>query len=343
MSKQQPSTYKFPENLRFQYHQLMNSQTNFMKKLTAAEQRKLEDLYALLKKTWRENLTEILKNTLEKSNQEFRQIQNEIASDCETFKQSTRDQFEMNLENDYNNLMQNRNQRIHTLKIWSDDINQKKLNLLERKTNWPKEKKIIFNAGKVTLKGLRQRLHHLRNELMNLEIKEELVQKEEKFLNDKQQILNNKLQILKSKLQILNEKQLQLNIEEQPFQKVLNDQKRILNENLNERRLEAEKILNEKKTVLNSNLTRLNKEFEATTVDLENKLMMQLGSKLAEEHLDWPEEWKNYLKQANSSALLGKKNAILDACKQLENGLKRELGESGLSIDDFLILIDRNT
>ncbi|UFH57512.1 hypothetical protein [Spirosoma sp. KNUC1025] len=108
------------------------------------------------------------------------------------------------------------------------------------------------------------------------------------------------------------------------------------------KKLASEQMLSSKKNDLKRSLSKLNNELEMITQNLENKQLIQLGTEMAEEHLDWPNELRNYLKQADSSSILKKKNAIADVCKQLENGLNRELGVTGLSQEQFLALMDRN-
>jgi len=122
----------------------------------------------------------------------------------------------------------------------------------------------------------------------------------------------------------------------------MNKKRQTLTASFNERKLILDQTLAAQKSGLTTNLTKLNEMLESTTTTTENRLLMQLGNEIANEHPDWPDELKNYLKQADLSALLKKKNAIFDACNQLESGLKRELGTTGYNIEQFLALMERN-
>lgn len=299
-----------------------------MKKITVAEQRKLEDLYARLKSAWMGNRIEALKDTLAERSLAFRQIQSEIASDCEAFKQSTTTQFTTLIQEHWDELRAK-------VQIWKDDINQKKASLSRLEINWPSEKQTTFNVGIVSLKGLRKRLSELRVISKDLAFGDQQLRADEQILTTKQNLLSDKLQIL-------SEQQKRLASEETPYQQFMSERQKTLIVSFNVKKQKSEQILTQKKADLTASLTKLTATLEVVTSDTESKLLMQLGNEIANEHPDWPDELKNYLRQADLSALLRKKNATLEACKQLESGLKRELGGSGYNVDQFLSLMERN-
>lgn len=193
-----------------------------------------------------------------------------------------------------------------------------------------------------SLKGLRKKLHALRLTSKDLESGDQQFRIEEQALAEKRHLLTVKSQMLRAKSQILSEMQQQLTVEETPYQQLIIEKRKTLTENFDVKRQASEQVLKQKKADLTSSLTMLTVTLEAVTSDTENKLLMQLGNEMADEHPDWPGELKKYLRQADLLAILKKMNAMRDACKQLENGLKRELGGSGYNVEQFLSLMERN-
>lgn len=313
MSKPSPNTFQFPLNLRLQYQQLMTSQASFTKKLTGAELTRLTDLYARLKSAWQANRIDELKHTIEERSSEFRQIQREIASDCETFKRATREQSTLNFQT-----------RLNALKIkkrsWSSDINQRKQSLTETEIDWPGEKQAIFNVGVNSLNGLRTKLAGLRDALRNLVSGDQQFNSDKTRLAAKQDELTSKSRQLTEKLLRLTEQQQQLTSDEAPYQTAMTEQRLRLLRSLTENRQTLSLRLTQQQSDSESMLSRLKSEFEATTRGTEQRLLQQLSSEMAGEHPEWPDEFRTYLVQGDLYSLSNRKNAVAQACNELERG-----------------------
>lgn len=90
-------------------------------------------------------------------------------------------------------------------------------------------------------------------------------------------------------------------------------------------------------------LSRLTSELEATTRATEQQFLQQLSNEIAAEHPGWPDEFRNYLAQGDLYSLSNRKNAVAQACNELERGLKRELGATPYSPNQFIALMLQQT
>jgi hypothetical protein len=100
MSKKTLNTYQFPDHLLREYHKLMSNKSDFLKKLSSADQRKLETLYDKLNVCWNRNGTNKLLETLNQKYSELRKIQEENNSDWTNYETSIASEELKNIRKD---------------------------------------------------------------------------------------------------------------------------------------------------------------------------------------------------------------------------------------------------
>jgi|GEM_PF-5780102 len=325
MSKKQQPTYTYPKEIIKEYHQLMNSKENFLEQpnLTRAEVHKLITLYEELESVWNLNSTEKLNNQLEENSIEFRKIQKEIESDCSIYKKDIEIKLRENLNWKKEHLKQKKKDLIERkqnfkkkLETWKEDIIQKEKNLKLYKEN------INLNAN--------QRLKDLKSTWKNWEQIEPVLKSKLQNLKDKKNNLNSKLEKRQQELWSLQEKNRELSMnlrqEERNSQLKMND----LRENLKNER-EAS----------NKKLEILKKELDDNLKNLEEKLLKLLREKIAAENPESTAELKTRFIKGDFLYLSAKEKAVYERSNGLKNYMTRGLTKAGMSLDNFLELMEK--
>lgn len=180
-----PNMYQLPLEIQKEFHYLMKSKESFSSKLTIAEQRKLETLYAKLINAWSRNRTEELNNSLNKKYNELRKLQESINQDWMKYKTELRLKYLQNLEKEEKNLTKEIADFNQTKETWKEDI-------IQKETYLEKKKRIL--TGKLSfdteLENLKKKLE------ASLNLKRELLKKTKEEL----EVSSNQTKVLRENL-----------------------------------------------------------------------------------------------------------------------------------------------
>lgn len=180
-----PNMYQLPLEIQKEFHYLMKSKESFSSKLTIAEQRKLETLYAKLINAWSRNRTEELNNSLNKKYNELRKLQESINQDWMKYKTELRLKYLQNLEKEEKNLTKEIADFNQTKETWKEDI-------IQKETYLEKNKRIL--TGKLSfdteLENLKKKLE------ASLNLKRELLKKTKEEL----EVSSNQTKVLRENL-----------------------------------------------------------------------------------------------------------------------------------------------
>ncbi|RNI31770.1 hypothetical protein EFA69_06105 [Rufibacter immobilis] len=330
MSKNALTTYQFPTQMQWEYHQLMNSKESFLKNLSSAEQRKLEALYVELTNAWQRNHTETLNQALETKYQELREIQQIIKSDCADFRKSTEESLSANI--------QKKKQKLNT----------NMSSLAERKKNFEQsqlQRNLILSEKQQTLTQKRQTLAE-NQDFLNLES-----QRKSQALDEVEEKLNEKKQLLTETLELKNEELSKFIKIQTTYQADLQDLKQQLNASLQLLQTEKEQKLAEYKN-LESNyqqdLKKIEQNLKADLSNYEEKLLQKLKQEILQEIQNCPEELKEYFLREEHSQISMKESLLSKETKERWNALTRGLSRIGLDkkgVDPakFIELMEQHT
>ncbi len=325
MNTKAPLTYQFPIEKQREYFQLIKSKEDFSKKLTNAEQHKLEILYAQLHDAWNQNRSETLNAQLQQKYIELREIQRTIDYDLAKFEMIVEAELKIDIEqkltklikeeqdltSEEKNFEQEKKKRRTALEmkkenlngniqLWKEDIILKEENLKQKSMNLTREENL--------LKAEEKKLEDLLNQ------KNLLIKKKEETSNSLDSLLtqhSNYLKNQREKLQIaLNKREEKLKQEEEPYQKNLKDYEETLRNQL--------------------------KEFE-------NKQLEKLREELSMEVQRCPEDLKNYFLIGDYLSVSKAKSMIARELNQRRSALKRDLTKIGVSEERFFELMSQNS
>ncbi len=131
--KKELTTFSYPSHMVTEYIQLMNSKESFLKKVSGAGARKLENLYDQLKECWELNITKDLKEILDQKYLELRKIQSEIKGDWRNYEKITAKEELQNIKNAEEYLAESKSSFKNTLEDWKDDILEREESLRMKK------------------------------------------------------------------------------------------------------------------------------------------------------------------------------------------------------------------
>ncbi len=312
MSKNALTTYQFPTQMQWEYHQLMNSKESFLKNLSSVEQRKLEALYAELTSAWHRNHTEILNQDLEMQYQELREIQQIIESDCSDFKKNTEQKLAASIQKKEQKLQMKKSK--FALKKKNFEQTQLQQNLILEKKQQDLIKKQQTLKEKQEFLGLESR--------KKLQLLDEATEK----VNEKQQLLTETLR--EQDIKSYNYKQTQTS-----YQNDLKNLQNLLDSDLKKIQTEKEQKLAEYKKLESNYQQDLNKKEESLKKDLltyENNLILQLKQELLLEIPNCPEELKKYLIQEEHLEISKRESFLLKETNERLNALTKGLSKIGL-------------
>ncbi|EJF09327.1 hypothetical protein O71_15750 [Pontibacter sp. BAB1700] len=325
MSKNELNTYQFPIQMQREFHLLMNSKENFLRKLTSAEQRKLEALYEALESVWNQNRTKILKQELETRYQELRKIQLIIKSDCKDFKTGIERQLQQSIQSK------------------SEELMSKKKLFEAKKSDYEK----MQSERKKTIEGKRQSLTEQQEFLIStsqqqseglVEI-ENLLKREKERLSLKKSQLTEISQLRKEELNKLEQLQA-------VYQSGLKNLKAQLEASLNSLKEKRQQVLQEyerQESNYQADLNEKESNLKNDLQDYETQLLGQLKAEILQQVPTCPEDLKIYLMQEDYSQISKSISLLIAETEKLGNALTRELTKIGKTKEEFMELMDRNT
>lgn len=325
MNKNPLSTYQFPRHLERQYHLLMKSKENFLKKLIPAEQRKLETSYSLLKNAWDQNHTEQLKNFLDEKYQELREIQKQNENGQVEYKKELTYKWNLNLEEKWTDLEMKKIQLQlkkktfeNTVKIWKTDI-------IKKEKNWSEKRQRLENE-------LKQKLEQKDLEALMLKEEKENLENKQKQLNDlllrKKQLSDNLNSTLKSSQNELNEKK-------PIIEKKLSDLKRTKNE-----------LAKSYESQLQTYRIDLKKHEETLKEDSNKKILemlRELRIEMEAESQNFPDQLREYWRTGDFLTITKMNSTLQNDIIKLTNALKKGVTKIGKTSEEFMAWMDQNS
>gem|GEM_PF-2378273 len=133
MKKSVQTIFNYPPQILQEYSTLMSTKESFLRKITSAEARRLEALYAELKTCWETNLTKKLNDQLDQKYNLLRTIQKEIESDWQSYENNMAIQELKDITNEEQALKQKREKNKKITQSWKQDILTREGNLLTSK------------------------------------------------------------------------------------------------------------------------------------------------------------------------------------------------------------------
>src|SRR5690554_4481396 len=125
-------TYKFPKRIQEEYMMLMSSKDHFLKKVTSAEARNLENLYDQLKESWGQNRTEQLNKILNQKYEELRKLQKELSQNWQVYETNTADQELKDIKNGEIALKNQKALFTPKLQTWKEDTMKRDIELKKK-------------------------------------------------------------------------------------------------------------------------------------------------------------------------------------------------------------------
>lgn len=333
-------TYDLPIEVQRMYHQLMNSKSNFLKRLTHAENQSLTTSYERLIDTWNRNHIGALRSALEQTSLELRRMQTELASNFEEFRKGTREQLKADLlkrskslkvqSRSFDKSSKSLNDAVQT---WKHDILQRETNLRmlrARFTRISKGQNEILQSAEKKLKSNQTRSGLLTKEyeqaLMSLNaLKTENLEKRQQKINDlSKRVANLKLR----KVDFLNGLENRTETGE-PNRTDLFARKKEASESLSVIRLKNQEALSTERSNLEQNLR-----------NYEEELLRQLQIDLLKEDQNLPKELRQFFLTESTSLVSRKLNVIEKERKALSKILDRESLKRGIDRADLVKQFD---
>ncbi len=321
MSKKSLTTFEFPKEIQREFHLLMKSKDSFSKKITDAEHRKLETLYAQLNDAWNQNLTGKLMMTLDQKFQELRETQRAIESDFSEYRRELMTKYTTDLE-EKGRALELKKMAFEKQKTgFFDFLNKCGNDIKEKEKNWTLQKE--------------NSMQELQMNLKNQESQELLLASEREKLSEKLKLKN---LILEKQKKLSNE----FNSTQQAYQQSINELKNGQEQNLQNlkaKKLQASSKLKSEEEPFQNDLQNLEHNLNSDLSNYEKNLLNELKNEILKEIPDCPVELRNYFQSGDYSSITLKCTALSSETEKLGKALNRELTKIGISVHDFLTKI----